>query len=95
MRQTKINTVLLINALTLFVILINGSCGGGKAGEVGSSDSTYLEFEPADTTAVADSIAVEDYTTYCCSNHTPSHCGVTSELESLTRTHGCIDFRTP
>lgn len=95
MVQTKSHTVTILNALALFVVLISGSCGGKKESGVDAADSIRIEFEPNDSNVVADSVAIEDYTTYCCSNHTPVHCGVTSELENLTKTHGCTDFRTP
>lgn len=29
---------------------------------------------------------------YCCTNHDPSHCGTSDDLEDLTDEHGCSGF---
>jgi len=75
--------------------LISVACGGKKEHVEEAADSTSVEFEPNDSNVVADSVAIDDFTTFCCSNHSPVHCGVSTELENLTRAHGCRDFITP
>jgi hypothetical protein len=82
MKQIDIcsSTILLtLRILMLFVFITLNSCG--RKAEQAPMESP-------------DSTAVEDYTTYCCGNHSPAHCGVNSELEDLTKAHGCKDFGT-
>jgi hypothetical protein len=82
-----------ISVLFITLVLLILGCGGGSSNEAEIEEAKEIEESIVEEIQLADSVAAEEeQAIYCCSNHSPSHCGRSDELEDLTKNNGCSGF---
>lgn len=68
----------------------DNSYNNKQSGTVEESSET-VEIEESETAVETDSLSYQVEELYCCSNHTPKHCGNAIEIDKLAAS-GCTGF---